>query len=129
MRRQELDESPHAGDLELVGMLPAELRRLVIAWRTLEFRVGPGRASEAGLRRGGDSDQVVDEVANKESLRLFRESTRKEISRLADRIDRRVREVKNCRTCGAENSWSDRSCEKCGALFQKSPARTKAAEA
>jgi len=129
-RRYELDESPHAGDLELIGMLPAELRRLVKAWKLLEFASGPqtaGSWSETRRMRysGG---QVMPDAAHAK-LREFRETKRKAISRLADEIITRVREVKRCPTCKGENSWADKHCTHCGAALPGVPARTKGRDA
>jgi hypothetical protein len=134
-RRYELDESPHAGDLELIGMLPSELRDLCLAFKALDFSLGSRRVTRGASVRGGESsDAVLNDAADKrrQALRRFRESMRKEIGRLADKIEKRVRQVKHCPVCNAENSWDDAWCGEsfippergCGYLFVKSDSRT-----
>lgn len=134
MRRQELDESPHAGDLELIGMLPAELRELCLAFKALDFSLGSRRVTRGVSVRSDSSDVVLNDASDKrrQQLRKFRESMRKEIGRLADKIEKRVREVKRCPVCKAENSWDDAWCGEsfvppergCGHLFVDSDSRT-----
>jgi ribosomal protein L40E len=124
--RHTLDSSAHTGagnriegqgldDLELVGMLPAEIRRLAQAWRLLTFAAEPARGSQIGTRHGSTESSIPD--AGRSALRTFRNTKRMEISRLADEIVKRVRDIKRCKTCNAENSRDDLYCSTCGALF------------
>lgn len=105
--RHTLDESAHAGDLELIGMLPAELRRLCLAWKALDFAAGPGSAVGFGSRHGSTEPPIPDE--HRASLRKFRDKMRKRIGVVADDIQRHVRQVRRCK-CGEENSWDDAWC-------------------
>lgn len=115
VRRIDLDESTRGIDLRLVGMLPAELRDLVHAYLELRFAAGPGRSSELG-RRHGSGRLPPDDPARK-ALRTYVDSKRKEIGRLAEEIEKRLREVKRCGVCKAENNWDELACEQCGAAF------------
>lgn len=133
-RRYELDESPHAGDLELVGMLPAELRRLALEFKALDVALGSKRIRHIGGSQG-PTDPVSGEALDRrqEELRKLRESTRKAIGRLADDLAVKVRQVKRCPVCKAENSWDDAWCGEsfippergCGHLFVKGDSRTR----
>src|ERR1044072_1057305 len=114
-------------------MLPAELRRLVLAWSELDDRITPGRSSKIGLRHGASSDPVLGEVtdARRQALRRFRNTKRVAIDRLAVEIQTWVREVKRCK-CGREISWDDAWCGETGeggcGRVPDVPSRTKAAD-
>lgn len=110
--------------------LPAEMRRLIQAWRFLEAAIDPTKAIGYEGRSRSASQWRRPDDPMRAALRTYREARRKEIGRIADDMDRRLREKRKCPKCGEYVSWEDAWCGEskpegkgCGALLARTSSK------